>query len=85
MNTLTIHGKTATVGEVWHIMHFDEHREIREFDLHHDKVNDIILDLVHQGQTVTKRVRDEVERDCVICDLGHGDWCYFSDLYRRVK
>ena len=66
-------------------MDFDEDREIREFDLHHDKVSDIILDLVHQGQTVTKRVRDDVERDCVICDLGHGDWCYFSDLYRRVK
>jgi len=85
MDTLTLRGKTAKVGEVWSVMHFDENREIKAFDLHHDKVNDIIMDLVHQGQTVTKENRDEVEKDCVICDLDDGDWCYFTDLYRRVK
>lgn len=85
MDTLTLRGKTAKVGEVWSVMHFDENREIKDFDIHHDKVNDILMDLSHQGQTVTKEDRDEVEKDCVICDLDDGDWCYFTDLYRRVK
>ena len=84
MDTLTIHGKTAAVGEVWSVMDFDEDREIKGFDLRHDKVNDIILDLVHQGETVTKRVRDEIEKDYVIWDLDNDEWCYFRDLYRRI-
>jgi len=85
MTTLTIHGKTATVGEVWRVRGFDEDREIKGFDLHHDKVSDILSDLVYQGKAVTKAGRDEIERDYVICDLDNDEWCYFRDLYRRTR
>jgi len=83
--SITIKGRTYTIGETWNRRDGAGPLTIEGFDVRFDKVNDILYDAANQGQAFNKEELEELYIDYTTIDGNGDEWAYPHELTRKIS